>query len=54
MEVFQNVEVEIWHTMFYHSDGFIYAATGDYKSLLKINPETGDTSRVNNSGWIIK
>ncbi len=41
-----NVSAKIWHTMFYHSDGNLYAATGDYKSLLKINPETGDTSRV--------
>ena len=41
-----NVSAQIWHTMFFHSDGFIYAATGDYKSLLRINPNSGDTSRV--------
>ncbi len=40
-----GVEADIWHTMFYHSDGFIYAATKDYQTLLKINPETGDSSR---------
>ena len=42
-----NIEVLIWHTMFCYSDGFIYAATGDAYSLLKIDPATGDTSRVN-------
>ncbi|MDR3503596.1 MAG: FlgD immunoglobulin-like domain containing protein, partial [Legionella sp.] len=41
-----GVEVSIWHTMFYYKDGFIYAATGDHHSLLKINPDSGDTSRV--------
>lgn len=41
-----NVEVFLWHTMFYYSDGFIYAATGDAYSLLKINPLNGDTSRI--------
>jgi hypothetical protein len=40
-----NVEVEIWHTMFHHNN-FIYVATGDPYSLLQINPENGDTSRV--------
>jgi hypothetical protein len=42
-----GVEVSIWQTMFYFSDGFIYAATGDHLTLLKINPTTGDTVRVN-------
>jgi hypothetical protein len=41
-----GVDVSIWQTMFYFSDGFIYAATGDYQTLLKINPTTGDTVRV--------
>jgi hypothetical protein len=40
-----NIEVEIWHTMFYYKN-FIYVATGDPYSLLKVNPETGDSSRI--------
>jgi hypothetical protein len=42
-----GVDVSIWQTMFYYSDGFIYAATGDHLTLLKINPTSGDTVRVN-------
>jgi hypothetical protein len=41
-----NAEVEIWNTMFYYSDGFIYAAHGSSHHLTRINPETGDTSQV--------
>jgi hypothetical protein len=41
-----GVAASIWHTMFYYKDGFIYVATGDHSSLLKINPVSGDTSRV--------
>lgn len=41
-----NIEVTIKNQMFYHSDGFLYVATGDSTSLLRINPNTGDTSRV--------
>jgi hypothetical protein len=41
-----NLEVTIKNQMFYHSDGFLYVATGDSLSLLRINPNTADTSRV--------
>lgn len=32
--------------IFYHSDGFIYAATGDNISLLRLDLISGDTSRI--------
>ncbi len=41
-----NLEVTIKNQMFYHSDGYLYVATGDSTSLLRINPNTADTSRV--------
>jgi hypothetical protein len=44
-----NIEVPIWHQIFYYPDndgGHIYVATGDPYRLLKIHPETGDTSSV--------
>lgn len=40
-----NISVPIWHTMFYYS-GFLYVATGDAHSLLKVDPNTGDSARV--------
>jgi hypothetical protein len=41
-----NFKVQIKNQIFYHSDGFLYVATGDDSTLLKIHPVTGDTSRV--------
>ncbi|MCS7053700.1 MAG: C25 family cysteine peptidase [Ignavibacterium sp.] len=41
-----NLEVTIKNQMFYHSDGFLYVATGDSLSLLRINPLTADTTRI--------
>jgi len=41
-----NLEVTIKNQMFYHSDGYLYIATGDSLSLLRVNPSSGDTSRV--------
>ncbi len=41
-----NLSVYIMNQIFYYSDGFLYAATGQWNSLLKIDPVTGDTSRV--------
>ncbi len=55
-----DLEVNLWHTMFYFSDGNIYAATGNAYSLLKINPSNGDTSRISvpdgmiNEGGVVK
>ncbi|MBK7497648.1 MAG: hypothetical protein IPI19_00725 [Ignavibacteriales bacterium] len=42
-----TIEVDIKNQIFYHSDGYIYAATGDDSTLLKISIENGDTLRVN-------
>lgn len=41
-----NLELNIKSQIFYHSDGFIYVATGDDSTLLKLDPNTGDTSRI--------
>jgi hypothetical protein len=41
-----NLEVEVKNTIFYHSDGFLYAATGDDSTLLRINIDNGDTVRI--------
>jgi hypothetical protein len=44
-----NIEVPIWHQIFYYPDhdgGHIYVATGDPYRLLRVDPETGDTSSV--------
>jgi hypothetical protein len=41
-----NVTVYLKEQLFYLNDGFIYAATGDASSLLKINPANGDTLSV--------
>ena len=41
-----ELEIAIKNQIFYHSDGYIYAATGDDSSLLRIQPESGDTLRV--------
>ena len=40
-----NLEVYIYSHLMSH-DGFIYVCTGPLDNLLQINPETGDTSRV--------
>jgi hypothetical protein len=40
-----NLEVYIYSNLMSH-DGHIYLCTGPLDDLLKINPETGDTSRV--------
>lgn len=48
-----DLKVEVKNTIFYHSDGFIYAATGDDSTLLKINIDTGDTSRVEIPGRLL-
>jgi len=48
-----NLEVTIKNQMFYHSDGYLYVATGDSTSLLRINPITADTSRVILGGELI-
>jgi len=36
----------IKNQIFYHGDGFLYAATGEINSLLRINPVTGDTLSI--------
>ncbi|NWF90657.1 MAG: hypothetical protein HXY50_14505 [Ignavibacteriaceae bacterium] len=41
-----NFYDRISYQIFYHSDGFIYAATGNPFYLKKIHPETGDTSSI--------
>lgn len=41
-----DIEVEIKNQIFYHSDGFLYVATGDDSTLLKVNIQTADTSRI--------
>jgi len=44
-----DIEVAIWDQMFYYPDnegGHIYVATGKAYSLLKIDPQNGDTSSV--------
>ena len=44
-----GILVPIWHSIFYYEDnsgGNLYIATGDAYSLLKVNPVSGDTSRV--------
>lgn len=41
-----NLEVMIKNQMFYHSDGYLYVATGDSTSLLRINPNTADTLTI--------
>ncbi|MDR3667145.1 MAG: C25 family cysteine peptidase [Ignavibacteriaceae bacterium] len=41
-----GVSINIKSQIFYYSDGFLYAATGDNNSLLRINKTTGDTLRI--------
>lgn len=41
-----NIQLSIKSQIFYHNDGFIYAATGDDSTLLKVNPNNGDTLRI--------
>jgi len=38
--------VHIKNQIFYHKDGFLYVATGDDSTLLRVNINSGDTSRV--------
>jgi hypothetical protein len=51
--VVPNVKVYLKDQLFYYSDGNLYAATGDANSLLKINPVSGDTSRVTIPGGLL-
>jgi hypothetical protein len=44
--VVPNFYHPIRNQMFYHSDGFIYVADGQPFSLLRVNPESGDTLRI--------
>jgi len=48
-----DLEVDIKNQIFYHSDGYLYAATGDDSSLLRINIENGDTNRIVIPGGLI-
>jgi Peptidase family C25/Propeptide_C25 len=41
-----GISINIKSEIFYYSDGFIYAATGDKNSLLRIDKSTGDTLRI--------
>lgn len=41
-----NIDVEIKNQIFYHSDGYIYVATGDDSTLFRISTSTADTSRI--------
>ena len=48
-----ELEVDIKNQIFYHSDGYLYAATGDDSTLLRINIENGDTNRIVIPGGLI-
>ena len=48
-----DLEVDIKNQIFYHSDGYLYAATGDNSTLLRINIENGDTNRIVIPGGLI-
>ncbi|MEO8230784.1 MAG: C25 family cysteine peptidase, partial [Ignavibacteriota bacterium] len=48
-----NISVNIKNQIFYHSDGFIYAATGDDSTLLRIEISSGDTLRVDIPGKLL-
>ena len=41
-----NDQFYIKNQIFYHSDGFIYIATNNNKSLIRLNPFDGDTSSI--------
>jgi hypothetical protein len=41
-----GVSINIKSEIFYYSDGFLYAATGDKSSLLRIDKSNGDTLRI--------
>lgn len=41
-----NLEIPVANTIFYHTDGYLYIATGKSHSLLKVNIQSGDTSSV--------
>ncbi|MBK7629695.1 MAG: hypothetical protein IPJ23_03075 [Ignavibacteriales bacterium] len=41
-----NIEVTITNQIFYHSDGYLYVATGDDSTLLRVTIDTGDTLRI--------
>lgn len=41
-----NLDIEIKNQIFYHSDGYIYVATGDDSTLLRISTLTADTTRI--------
>jgi hypothetical protein len=41
-----NLQLNVNNQIFAHSDGFIYVTTGDDSSLLRLNPNTGDTIRI--------
>ncbi len=42
-----NFYNKVLNTITYHSDGFIYVTTNDPHRLIRVNPETGDTSDIN-------
>ncbi len=46
MAAIPNLEVTIKNQIFYHNDGFLYVATGDDSTLLRVNIDTGDTMRI--------
>ena len=48
-----NLEVEIKNQIFYHSDGFLYVATGDDSTLLRIDLTTSDTLRIDIPGKLL-
>ena len=48
-----NIEIDIKNQIFYYSDGFIYAATGDDSTLLRISIENGDTTRIDIPGKLL-
>ncbi len=43
----------IRNSMVCYSDGYLYIADGSANSLLRVNPATGDTSRVNVAGGLL-
>ncbi|MCZ2267328.1 MAG: C25 family cysteine peptidase [Ignavibacteriales bacterium] len=48
-----DLEIDIKNQIFYHSDGYLYAATGDDTTLLRINIQNGDTFRVMIPGGLL-
>ncbi len=51
-----SFNVSIWHQIFWHPDdqgGALYIPTGDAFTLLKVNTENGDTTRVSIPGGML-